>query len=188
MTHDIQPHSNRVCPWWLAPTFDNPLRKWVHNPQEILSGLVASGQTVLDIGCGMGYFTIPLAKMVGDQGTVIAIDLQEKMLSRVKQRAQRAGVLDRIRFHHSQPTQLGLTSLADFALAFWMVHEVPDQLAFLHEVYQALKPGTSYLIAEPVIHVSAKAFSMTIEAARCAGFKPLREAKVNLSRAILLQT
>jgi ubiquinone/menaquinone biosynthesis C-methylase UbiE len=151
MNDENYPQSDKVSPWWLAPTFDNPLRRLVHNPDAILAGLVRQGQTAFDLGCGMGYFTIPLARLVGDQGRVIAIDLQEKMLARVKRRAERAGVLDRIELHRAQPTQLGITSSGDFALAFWMVHEVPDQFAFLHEVHHMLKLGASFLIAEPMI-------------------------------------
>ena len=42
---------------------------------------MAEGMTVLDVGCGMGFFSIGLAKLVGDKGCVIAADVQPKMLS-----------------------------------------------------------------------------------------------------------
>ncbi len=57
--------SGNVCPWWLCPTFDNPLRRLIHNPDRILAGLVRPGEIALDLGCGMGYFSIPLARLVG---------------------------------------------------------------------------------------------------------------------------
>ena len=72
--------SPHVCPWWLCYSFDNPLRRLIHNPQRILSPYIKQGMTVLDAGCGMGYFSIGMAKMVGDSGKVIAVDLQQKML------------------------------------------------------------------------------------------------------------
>jgi len=65
-----------VCPWWCCFTFDNFLRKLLHNSEKILQPYVAEGNTILDIGPGMGYFTIPLARMVGEKGKVIAADIQ----------------------------------------------------------------------------------------------------------------
>jgi ubiquinone/menaquinone biosynthesis C-methylase UbiE len=52
---------------------------------------------VADIGCGMGYFPIALAALVGDAGTVITVDVQQEMLDRTRKRAERAGVSRRIR-------------------------------------------------------------------------------------------
>ncbi len=177
----------RVCPWWLAPTFDNPLRPLIQNAYKILEGLVRRGDTVADIGCGMGYFTIPMARIVGPQGQVLAIDLQEKMLQGVRRRALKAGILKRISLQQAQSTNLGLGEHLDFALAFWMVHEVPDQPAFLDEVRSALKPGAKLLVVEPLIHVSAAAFQSTLEVAEALGFKFEEHRKVNLSRAMLLR-
>jgi ubiquinone/menaquinone biosynthesis C-methylase UbiE len=180
--------NERVCPWWLMPTFDNPLRRLVQNPDTILNGLVEEGQTVLDIGCGMGYFTIPLARMVDVQGRVIAVDLQEKMLEGVRRRAVRAGMLDRIQMQQAKPNSLEVSGPVDFALAFWMVHEVPDRQAFLNEVKSLLKPGGGFLIVEPRIHVSAEDFQKTIHMAQAAGLVTMKDVKVNLSQAILLHS
>ena len=75
----------------------------------------------------MGYFSIPLAQLVGSQGKVICIDLQQQMLDGLRRRAEKAGVLDTIAMHRCEPTRLGLPEPVDFVLAFWMLHEVPDQ-------------------------------------------------------------
>ena len=85
---------HRVCPWWMAYTFDNPLRRLFHNPAKIFDGLVEEAMTVIDVGCGMGYFSIGMAKLVGACGKVIAVDLQQKMLEIMLRRARRAGVID----------------------------------------------------------------------------------------------
>ena len=172
-----------VCPWWLAPTFDNPLRWLIQNPYRILSGFVQQGQTVADIGCGMGYFSIPLAHIVGAQGKVIATDLQDEMLQGVRRRAIRAGVQERLVIRQAQDTSLGLAEQLDFALAFWMVHEVPDPVALLGEIHSHLIPGGGLLIAEPVIHVSEKAFQKTVDSAALAGLSPVKSVKIRLSRA-----
>jgi ubiquinone/menaquinone biosynthesis C-methylase UbiE len=174
-----------VCPWWLAPSLDNLLRRLAQNPDRLLSGLVSEGQAVLDIGCGPGYFTIPLAHRVGERGQVVAIDLQEEMLEIVRRKAIREGLSDRIKLHNAEPGALGVSGRFDFALAFWMLHEVPDQGALLSQVRSLLKPGGSLLIVEPRLHVSAPAFQKTVVIALQAGFTPVRQVKVSLSRAVL---
>ncbi|NIR25569.1 MAG: class I SAM-dependent methyltransferase, partial [Gammaproteobacteria bacterium] len=87
---------HHVCPWWLAYSFDNPLRRLVHNGSKLLSPYVKGEMTVTDIGCGLGYFTIEMAKLLDGNGRVIAVDLQEKMLAAVMRRAKRQGQDDRI--------------------------------------------------------------------------------------------
>ena len=180
------PERTLVCPWWLLPTFDNPLRRLIHNPYRILGGLVHPGQTVVDLGCGMGYFSIPLARMVGPQGKVICIDVQQQMLDGLRRRATRAGVLSQVTLHRCEPTQLGLADPADFVLAFWMLHEVPDQTAFLAEIAAHLKPNGCLLIVEPRVHVPGAAFHKSVEIARNVGFAPMAGPAVAMSRAVLL--
>jgi len=179
--------NSRVCPWWLIGTFDNPLRRLIQDPERILSGLVAPGQVVADVGCGIGYFTIPLARMVGPQGRVLAIDLQERMLAGVRRRAARSGLSERIQLCRATPAGLGVGGPVDFVLTFWMVHEVPDQERFLGEIHTLLKPGDHWLLAEPPFHVTAATFEKTIGLARAAGFTPLSRPRIALSRTTLFQ-
>ena len=82
---------SRICPWWLAPALDNPIRMLIHNSEKILGGHIESGQTVLDLGCGSGTFTIAMAKMVGELGKVIAVDVQDEMLQIVRRRRPKRG-------------------------------------------------------------------------------------------------
>ncbi|MFH1011686.1 MAG: methyltransferase domain-containing protein, partial [bacterium] len=72
---------DHICQWWLAPTLDNPFRRFLHNPEKMLGSQAAEGMTVLDIGCAPGFFSIGLAKLVGNTGRIIAADVQPKMLS-----------------------------------------------------------------------------------------------------------
>ncbi len=176
---------SHVCPNWLIGTFDNPLRRLVQNPDRIVSGLVGPGQTAVDIGCGIGYFTIPLARLVGSQGKVLAIDLQEKMLAGVRRRAEKAGLTDRIRFCLAAPAGLGVSGPVDFVLTFWMVHEVPDRERFLKEIHRLLRPGGTWLFAEPPIHVTAAAFQKTVSLAQSLGFQIVSRPEIGLSRAVL---
>jgi len=152
-----------------------------------MADLISPGMTVLDAGCGMGFFSIGMAKLLGGKGKVLAVDLQEGMLNGLRKRAQRAGVLDIIEPTLCTPESLGVNEPVDFALAFWMVHETPDRAAFLSEIYSALKPGGRLLITEPIFHVSSKAFSETLALTWHAGFKVVSSPKVSFSRTALLQ-
>ena len=178
---------SRICPWWLAPTLDNPIRRIVHNPDRILGRLIEEGDTVLDLGCGSGTFTIAMAKMVGEEGRVIAVDLQERMLQLLMKKAAREGLSSRITTHRSGADRIGLREEVDFALAFYMVHEVADQGDFLKEVASLLKKDASLLIVEPKFHVSASSFRRTVEAAEGAGLTPTDGPKIWFSRSVLFR-
>ena len=179
--------SDHVCPWWCCLTFDNFLRKLLQDPVAIVSKYIAPGDTVLDIGPGQGFFTVPMARMVGESGTVIAIDVQNAMLSRLMSRAEQRGVANRITPRLVKPDSLALDVQADFVLAFWMVHEVPDRNRLLKEMYDALKPGKSLLIAEPTVHVSGRRFRETVAEARGIGFTLVGEPDIFFSRSALLR-
>ena len=180
----MDPH---VCPWWVAYTFDNPLRRLVHRPERIFEGLIPEGAIVLDIGCGMGFFTLAMAAMVGDGGRVFALDIQEEMLARLRRRASRKGLSHRITPILCEANHLSVDAQADFGLAFWMVHEVPDPRAFFMQVQGLLKPNGRLLLVEPVGHVSAARFSHLLDLASTEGFRCCGERQVWLSRAALLQ-
>jgi len=176
-----------VCPWWLCFTFDNPLRRLIHNPEAILGGFVRSGDTVLDVGPGMGYFTIPLAGLVGPSGRVIAADIQQKMLDALLRRARRGGVADRIQIHLSTPESIGIDQKVDFVLAFWIVHEIANQEFFFKQIRDVLKPSRGLLLAEPVIHVTRQMFLRTLGAAKKMGLTVKEKPRIGLSHSALLE-
>ena len=176
------------CPWWLAYTFDNPLRRLVHDPQKVVGPYLRPGMTALDFGCGMGYFTIAMAKMVGPEGKVLAVDLQPQMLAIMQKRAKRAGVADRIVPVPAEKTRFSLPEPVDFALAMWVVHEVPGMERFLGEVRAVLKPNARFLIAEPKRHVRPAQFEEMMAAARAAGLVEEARPEVRMSMAVVLKS
>ena len=182
---DILFGEDRVCPWWLAYTFDNPFRRLFHNPGRILGDYVKPGHTVLDIGCGLGYFTLAMARMVGEKGQVLAVDLQPQMLKRLMRRAERAGLQLRIHPYLSQKDSLGVKEPVDFVLAFWMVHEVDNQTSFLQEVHGLMKPEARFLVVEPKFHVTDSAFQKTVAIAHQTGLVSLDTPQVRFSRAVV---
>lgn len=176
---------DHVCPWWLAYSFDNPLRRWLHNPQQLLSRWVYPGATVVDFGCGMGHFTLGMAQLVGDSGHVIAVDLQAKMLARVKYRAQNQGVAHRISPVQCSANRVALAGSVDFALTFWMAHEVPRVEALFAAVESLLKSGGRFLLAEPKIHVTEHRYRQIVAKAQESGLQLVEEPPVAFSRAAL---
>ena len=187
MTEGSKISGAHVCPWWFAYTFDNPLRRFIHNPETMLSPYVEKGMTVLDTGCGMGFFTIAMAELVGRDGKVVAVDLQPKMLEVMMKRAGRYGLAGRITPHLCGPLELGLQGNFGFALAFWMVHEVPDAGQFFRQVYSHLLPGGCLLYTEPAFHVGEKDFRAMVAEAREAGFVRCAVPEVRFSRAGLFR-
>jgi ubiquinone/menaquinone biosynthesis C-methylase UbiE len=139
----------------------------------------------VDIGCGLGYFSLALAEMVGPRGTVIALDLQPQMIRRARRRAARRGLSERIDFRVCSPNHLGLTERVDFALAFWMLHEVRDPRGLLTEVWSSLRPSGHLLIVEPKVHVRRRVFEATVRCAEATGFDVTRGPPVRLSQSTL---
>lgn len=178
----LGPHT---CPWWFGYTFDNPLRRFFHRPESILGEFVSPGDTAVDIGCGLGYFSIALAELVGPTGRVVAFDVQTQMVERARQRAERKNLGNRIDFRVCAPDHMGFDGEADFVLAFWMLHEVPDPEQLLIEVRSFLRSSGHLMVAEPRLHVSKTRFSATIELAKRNGFQVVKGPEVRLSRCIL---
>ncbi|MCP4667453.1 MAG: class I SAM-dependent methyltransferase [Deltaproteobacteria bacterium] len=166
--------AGRVCPPWVGWLLINPLRKLLENPDTILGPFVQEGMIVLEPGSGMGYFTLPLARMVGPKGRVVAVEIQPKMLSVLDRRARKAGLLERIELRHAGAGGLGVEDLSeavDLAAAIHMVHELPDQASFFAEIRKALKPEGKLLVIEPKGHVSLDRFEQTVAVAEKISFK-----------------
>ncbi len=186
-TYDIQvSRKTCVCPWQLTYLFDNLLRPLLHNPRKLFGQYVKPGMTVLDIGCGRGFASLGLARLVGEDGLVISADLQPEMLGMVKSRAARAGLSNQIKIHQCESRYIGVKEQLDFVLAFWMVHEVPDTRAFLKEILTLLKAEGRLFIAEPKIHTSRLDFEQTVKVAQELGFSVSEQPRVRFSRAIVL--
>ncbi len=163
---------HRICPWWIGYLLASPLRRWVQDPNKIVGPYVSGGMTVLEPGPGMGFFTLELARCVGPSGRVLAIDVQPKMLEELVKRATKAGLADRIDARLPKGERLGIDEHAgkvDFALAFAMVHEVPNPQMLFADIQKALRPEGKLLFVEPAGHVRAQAFEANLGHAGEAG-------------------
>ncbi len=174
-----------TCPWWFLFAFDNPLRKLYQDPGIFLAPLISPGDRILDVGCGMGFLTLPAAVLVGEKGEVVAADLQQRMLDGLWRKALKANLGDRIQRQLASQDSLGVSGSFDTALAFWMVHEVHDRLSFLAQIRDLLKPGGKLLIAEPYLHVSRKDFLRTERIAGDVGLTLIKAPEIGFSRSLL---
>ena len=177
---------HRVCPVEHAGVLDFFFRRLLQNPRKILQPYVKEGMTALDLGCGPGFFTLEMARLAGNAGKVIAADLQEGMLAIVRKKMQNSDMADRVKLHLCRPEGIGLSEKCDFILVFYMLHEVPETLAFFKEIKALLKAGGKVLIVEPKWHVSQNDFLESIAILKQAGFEVSAEPKIRFSRTIVI--
>lgn len=140
------------CPSWLRwmVELDNPFTK-TNRAAVILEHLrVTPGMTVLDVGCGPGRLTIPLAQAVGTHGHVTALDIQEGMLQRAREKAH-AHQLQNIDFRQIGIGQGTLEqNHYDRALLVTVLGEIPDRESAFRELANTLKPGGILSVTEVI--------------------------------------
>jgi ubiquinone/menaquinone biosynthesis C-methylase UbiE len=178
-----------TCPWWFGYFLLNPFRRLAQSPSRILRPFVREGMVVVEPGCGMGFFTLDLVRLVGPRGRVVAIDVQEKMLAGLRRRAARAGLEGRIDVRRAGPDRLGIDDLAgqvDLVLAFYVVHELRDRAAFFGEIAAVLRPEGSVLVVEPPLHVSRRDFEESLAAAGKAGLRVASRPRLGPNKVALL--
>lgn len=178
--------AEHICPPWIAYLMLTPLRRLFENPKKLFGAYVASGMTVLEPGPAMGFFTLPLARMVGEQGRVVAVDVQPRMLKALERRALRARLRDRIDPRLVQDGVMPLDDLAGqvgFCPLMHVVHEVDDPAQFFTQIRAALAPAGKVLLIEPKGHVTADAFAVSLGVAAAAGLRVVEKNGNN--RAVL---
>jgi ubiquinone/menaquinone biosynthesis C-methylase UbiE len=179
---------NRICPVGLAGPLASKVRRWLQNPQKILSPYVREGMTVLDIGCGPGFFSIELAKMVGRNGKVISADLQDGMLQKLSSKARGTELEKRIHLVKCEKDKINVSEKIDFGLAFWMVHEVPNKESFFNQLKAILNEKARILLVEPkLFHVSRTEFEATTTIAAHAGFAVSGAPRLRLCWSAILE-
>lgn len=177
-----------ICPWWMGYILMSPLRKHMHDPNKILDNYIKPGMKVIDYGSAMGYFSLPMACMVGTTGKVYSFDIQDRMLQSLKKRAKKKK-LDSIIEEKNALKEESFTTLsntADFALLFAVAHEVPDRQKLFNSLAGMLKTNGQLLFAEPAGHVSKNDFEDSISLAQNAGFSFIQSVNISKSNAALL--
>ena len=177
----------RPMPVENAAGIDKGYRKLVHNPTTILKNQVKEGMVVLELGCGPGFFTPEIARLVGKSGKVIAADLQEGMLQIVRDKIEKMDIKERVQLHKCGEETIGLHEKVDLVVAFLVMHEVPDKRKTLSEIKTILKPDGRLYVLEMIMHPPKKNFEETIAIAHELGFNDLEKPNYLLSRAMVLK-
>lgn len=182
-------NEHSICPWRAGPILTASIRKLFHNPRRILTPYLSEGMTAMDVGCGMGFFTLPMSGIVGKSGKVIAVDLQPEMLGGLKKNAAKIGA-ENIMPHQCATDSLRVeewNGAVDFALISWMLHEVPDQERLIRELCATLSDNGKLLFVEPYMHVSGDAFQNSLNMITKCGFAVADAPKVTMSHTALLR-
>jgi len=180
-------HHHEVFSAERAGQLDTRLRRLLYRPDILAERLVKPGDTVLDFGCGPGFFTKEFAKQVGDEGKVIAADLQEGMLRILEEKMEREGLLHRVMIHQCSQDSIGLPTVfdgtVDVACAIFVVHEVPDPAGLFRELSRLLKRGGLFFYTEPYFVISGREFRELLREAEHAGFEVKKRHLFFLNRA-----
>ncbi len=171
-------HKPHRYPWWLAFLLTSPVRRWIDKPSGILGDLVQPGQTVLELGPANGYFSVPIARALGPDGKLIAVDIQPQMLQMLAKRLKARG-LDRClvtRLTERVEEQLAdLSNSVDLMVAINVIHELPKPRETIIALGKALKENGYFLLVEPRGHVSQAMFEAELAWASEAGLRSVAE-------------
>nr|WP_321513623.1 class I SAM-dependent methyltransferase [uncultured Pseudodesulfovibrio sp.] len=178
---------SHVMSWRSQWTLDNPIRGMLQSPQKMFGHMVKPGMTVVETGCGTGFFTMALACMVGLTGKVIAVDIQAEALAKLEEKVERAGLHRQVETWKCEADDIGVLPKADFVLSAYMAHEVPDISAYFCRMAQCIKRNCRMLLAEPKFHVSSSSYNEEVAAAIRAGFELDKLPSIFLSHAAVLR-
>jgi ubiquinone/menaquinone biosynthesis C-methylase UbiE len=135
--------------WRGASWLDRPTRDAVQKPERVLDVLgVHEGQTVADVGCGSGYFTVHLAKRVGPRGRVYATDLQQQMLDLLGEKLETQKLANVVPVRATEADAKLPQGALDLVLLVDVYHELPRPVDTLAQIRAALAPGGRLALVE----------------------------------------
>ena len=154
---------------WLVE-MENPFARATNSDHVVRQLALSAGARVMDIGCGPGRVTIPLAHAVGPDGEVRALDVQAAMLARVAEKAAKEGIAN-IRLIESDVRSASVEGGSlDAAVMVMALGEVPEGASVFPFIFSALKPGGRLLVAESIFDPHFMRRAKVREQAAAAGF------------------
>lgn len=194
VTHNSQieveglPEPHR-CPWMIQYLLASPLRRLHEPPQRLVGPFAKPGMTVVEPGCGFGFVSLELARIVGEKGKVISVDLEARAVKRLKKSARKAGLAGRMEIRSCEPRDLGLTDYegqVDLIAVIHTLHELEDLPGFLAQAAALLKPSGRLLVVEPKGHVKPTSFQAELACCKLAGFEVLETPEMGKGRMAAL--
>ena len=174
-----EPHK---CPWLMQYMLASPIRKLLEPPRGLVGPFVKPGMTVAEPGCGFGLISLELARLVGEKGKVISVDLEPRAVERLKKRAGKAGLAERMDLRTCGSRDLGLADYEgriDLIAVIHTLHEFEDLPGFLMQAAALLKSSGHLLVVEPKGHVSPAEFQAELECCKLAGFEVLETPDIS---------
>ena len=177
---------HHVFPWWAGYFLLSPLRKKSLSPEELLGNYIKPGMKIMDAGCAMGFFSLPMAKLTGPAGKVICIDPQKRMLGTLSRRAEKAGLSEIIDARTCSFDSLmagDLRGQIDLVFAFGVLHETGDGKNFISEISSCLEQGALFIFGEPHV-ISFDGFNDSVGMIKEYGFileEIIRRGKNNIA-------
>jgi SAM-dependent methyltransferase len=159
-------------PQYMANLIDNPLRRRFQPPYEtaVRHGL-EPGMTVLEVGPGSGTYTVGAAQRVGEGGKVVTIDIEPKMIERVRQKAEAEGITNidaRVADVYDLPFDDGTF---DAAYMIAVIGEIPDPERAMAEFHRALSPSGTLVFSELLNDPDYPLAGSLVRKATSAGFR-----------------
>jgi len=178
---------NHVCPVEKAGKLDAGWRRILQRPSRLLKPFVKPGMTILDLGCGPGFFTLEIARMLGHSGKVIAADVQQGMLDILSAKLAQNKPAVPVELCLTRPDDMGISQPLDFVLAFYLIHEVPDRRKLFGQLHRLMRAGARFYISEPRFHVNRAEFEEMIRDLKQSGFRIISRPRVFFSRTLVAE-
>ncbi len=144
--------ADRYTDEWVASLLDAESRLGTENPRELLIGVgIVEGMTVVDLGCGPGFLSLPAAEIVGAEGHVYAVDIESKMVDLVRAEAAERELSNVTTLRTNGDRVTLADGIADFAICGLVLHYKDDDEAragVLRDVARLLKPGGGLLVID----------------------------------------
>jgi ubiquinone/menaquinone biosynthesis C-methylase UbiE len=161
------------CPSLFAGTLESSFAQRFNGTRVTIERLgLQPGQRILEIGPGPGRLLLPAAQRILPGGEAVGIDIQQKMLDRLRTRAEKAGVSN-LKLIYGDATKPHVSeSSFDLVFLCTVLGEIPDRTAALAQCYRALKPGGVLSITEMFGDPHYQSRATVKRLAEEAGFKP----------------
>jgi len=181
------PARTHLHPLEKAGALESRFRLLLQNPGRILKKHIHPGMIVLDLGCGTGYFTVEIAKLLKKEGKVIAADVQKGMLDILINKVSDSELQNQIQIHNNRENTLNLTEKVDFIFAFYSFHEMKYLDSIINELQNVIMADTKIFISEQKFHVSKYTFNTIVQKMENIGFEIYKRPRIFLSRTVIMK-